>query len=147
MEAMRWLVNEDPEPGEDVLLRPDSEYVIGVVTGDQTPSANLSMVRAARALYNTLEWAVPVGNAPTGVDCLRAIDVSEITRVQKATRAANTLRTAPKRKRVARTTNATGRAPRLEKDGTPSGRTQAQEARGLIGAIEEHCGRDRSAET
>ena len=54
IEAIWWLLEEDPTPTSSVLLRPDSEYTMGAATGDISPEKNVDMVRELRKLYGRL---------------------------------------------------------------------------------------------
>mmetsp|Transcript_28804 Transcript_28804/g.78075 ORF Transcript_28804/g.78075 Transcript_28804/m.78075 type:complete len:130 (+) Transcript_28804:3974-4363(+) len=42
-----------------VLLKPDSEYIMGAATGDVTPTKNIAMVRELRRLYVLLRGDQP----------------------------------------------------------------------------------------
>ena len=52
-ELMRWLINDAPSPRHRILIRPDSEYAMGITLGDDTPRENLELTRVVleRALY------------------------------------------------------------------------------------------------
>ena len=54
MEGILWLLHEDPSPRSSVLLKPDSEYIMGAATGDVSPSKNVAMVRELQRLYALL---------------------------------------------------------------------------------------------
>ena len=54
IEAIWWLLEEDPTPTSSVLLRPDSEYTMGAATGDISPEKNVDMVRELRKLFGRL---------------------------------------------------------------------------------------------
>ena len=53
-EAMRWLIDVDPEPYKSVLLRPDSQYAMGVAIGDISPKANDELAQNTRMLFQQL---------------------------------------------------------------------------------------------
>jgi ribonuclease HI len=54
-ELMRWLINDGPSPQHRGLLRPDSEYAMGIALGgDGTPQGerkHQELTRVVRALY------------------------------------------------------------------------------------------------
>ena len=54
IEAIIWLLDEDPEPERAVLLRPDSEYAIGIAVGDIDPQHNRAMAKYLRNLMHRL---------------------------------------------------------------------------------------------
>ena len=54
VELLRWLTNAAPHPRHRILIRPDSEYAMGVALGDNSPSVNTQLARVARALYQRL---------------------------------------------------------------------------------------------
>ena len=47
-------MDEDREPERRVVLRPDSEYVIGIATGTVATNRNKDMARVVRQLYKAL---------------------------------------------------------------------------------------------
>ena len=53
-EAIMWLLHVDPDTDRDVLLRPDSEYVMGAAIGDTTPERNKDMVLFLQNAYAQL---------------------------------------------------------------------------------------------
>ena len=54
-EAIRWLLEEDPDKSRSILLRPDSEYAMGVAIGDNTPSANKKLAEWVVRMYGALK--------------------------------------------------------------------------------------------
>ena len=52
-EAIRWLLEEDPDKSRSIVLRPDSEYAMGVLVaiGDNTPSANKKLAEWVVKMY------------------------------------------------------------------------------------------------
>ena len=53
-ELLRWLINDAPSPQHRILLRPDSEYAMGIALGDVTPRENLELTRVVQTLYRCL---------------------------------------------------------------------------------------------
>ena len=56
-ELLRWLINDAPSPQHRILLRPDSEYAMGIALGDVTPRENLELSRVVQTLYRCLREA------------------------------------------------------------------------------------------
>ena len=68
-EALLWLAQSSVPRGALVLLRPDSDLVVGWATGQTTAHANLELVSALRAIYTQvaacwrLRWAHVKGHS------------------------------------------------------------------------------------
>ena len=68
-EALLWLAHSSVPRGALVLLRPDSDLVVGWATGQTTAHANLELVSALRAIYTQvaacwrLRWAHVKGHS------------------------------------------------------------------------------------
>ena len=55
IEALTWLLEDGATRPVQILLRPDSEYVMGLVTGRTSATNNRALVNTARALYTRLQ--------------------------------------------------------------------------------------------
>ena len=53
-EALRWLLYESDNKNTHVILRPDSEYAMGVALGDNTPRENRELAQWAKQKYREL---------------------------------------------------------------------------------------------
>ena len=53
-ESIRWLLESDPDKTQPVLLRPDSEYSVGVLTGRVDAEENAELVEQVRTLLERL---------------------------------------------------------------------------------------------
>ena len=54
-EALYWLLEVDAQPTRAVLLRPDSQYAVGVATGNFEAHANTALAAHVRDLYSRVQ--------------------------------------------------------------------------------------------